>query len=131
MLAAARVEAPLREPVGSILDSAAERSPRLVEPFLTRIPGQLDAIQSAIEAGAEGQLRQVAHKMKGSCLALGAPQLAESCERLEQQPKGRPERLLAQVRKAFEQVAVLLAKEQPETYAKARELRPSILPPAA
>ncbi len=129
------LEASPVEAVGPVLDAEAGRSPRLVELFSTRIAGPLDAMRSAIVAGAAGELSQAAHKLKGSCLGLGAPAFAALCEGLEEESMAGEmsysERRLAEVRGAFEQVAIELAKEQPEPYSKARALRRSTLPLAA
>jgi CheY-like chemotaxis protein/HPt (histidine-containing phosphotransfer) domain-containing protein len=53
-----------------------ERPARLVELFLDRTPPLIEELRRAIERADTGELRARAHKLKGSCLAVGAERMA-------------------------------------------------------
>jgi CheY-like chemotaxis protein/HPt (histidine-containing phosphotransfer) domain-containing protein len=59
------------------------RSRKLIGLFLGQIPDQLDGLDKAMDAGDLELLAQRAHKMKGSCMALGADRMAKVAERLQ------------------------------------------------
>jgi CheY-like chemotaxis protein/HPt (histidine-containing phosphotransfer) domain-containing protein len=71
------------EPELSILDATISRSRKLIEIFLKNMPTQLSAIQAAYAAAMVTEVRNGAHKAKGSCLALGATGMATCAERLQ------------------------------------------------
>jgi HPt (histidine-containing phosphotransfer) domain-containing protein len=50
---------------------------------LKHAPAQVAALGEAIEAGDSSLVRATAHKLKGSCLAIGARRMAELCGLLE------------------------------------------------
>jgi HPt (histidine-containing phosphotransfer) domain-containing protein len=60
------------------------RSTRLIQLFLDHVPGQIDALELAVESGDAVQTRAHAHKLKGSCLALMAEPMARAAETLQQ-----------------------------------------------
>lgn len=65
-----------------VLDPGISRSKRLCELFLTQVPDSLDSLEEAIK-NEPGKVRERAHKLKGSCLALGAQSMAEEAEHLQ------------------------------------------------
>jgi HPt (histidine-containing phosphotransfer) domain-containing protein len=71
------------EPELSVLDVTITRSKKLIELFLRNIPGQIAAIESAFASSVSTDVRASAHKMKGSCLALGATGMASTAERIQ------------------------------------------------
>lgn len=83
------VDAPANTEAGSAaqpayeLDPSVPRSPRLIDVFLRAGPEQLSALQLAIQAREIDRVKQLAHKFKGSCLSLGAPQLAALAHAVE------------------------------------------------
>jgi signal transduction histidine kinase/DNA-binding response OmpR family regulator len=71
------------EPELSVLDATITRSKKLIELFLKNVPEQLSSLEAACTAGVATDVRASAHKTKGSCLALGATQMAACAERLQ------------------------------------------------
>jgi len=65
------------------LDPSARRSQTVGRVFLKHVPAQLESIGKAIEAVDHAALKAAAHKLKGSCLAVGVPRMAELCAELE------------------------------------------------
>jgi len=108
------------------------RSSKLVQLFLTQMPGQLDALEDAVHAADFDLVEQRAHKMKGSCLALGAQIMARGVEALQHEAQARDVRLARQrvrvAREHFEAVMRLLLDEHP-SLAPARRMA-SGAPPA-
>ncbi|HWA76688.1 MAG TPA: response regulator [Polyangiaceae bacterium] len=68
------------------LDPALARSPATVRVFLKHVGNQWHAIETAAHANDMEALRRAAHKLKGSCLAVGIPRLASLCAELELNP---------------------------------------------
>ena len=66
-----------------ILSPATKRSERLIGLFLSQVPLELALLDAAIAAENIGEVRRVAHKLKGSCRALGVMRMAAVCEKLE------------------------------------------------
>jgi HPt (histidine-containing phosphotransfer) domain-containing protein len=65
---------------------ALDNTPRnetVTKIFLKYAPAQVAALGQALEAGDSAQITARAHKLKGSCLAIGAPRMAELCALLE------------------------------------------------
>lgn len=58
--------------------------PRLVKLFSTTSPELLENIQQAATDNNLRALAEAAHKLKGSCLSLGAEQMAEICKDLQE-----------------------------------------------
>jgi HPt (histidine-containing phosphotransfer) domain-containing protein len=81
------------------------------------MPAQLDALEAAIDAGDFELVEKRAHKMKGSCLALGAHVMARGAETLQYEAVRRDVGLAltrAQTaREHFGTVANLLLEERP------------------
>jgi signal transduction histidine kinase/DNA-binding NarL/FixJ family response regulator len=69
-------------PVGA-LDPSVRRSDAVAKIFLKHVPDQLASIGNSLQAGDTATLRAAAHKLKGSCLAVGVPRMAELCAALE------------------------------------------------
>src|SRR5690606_14325901 len=65
------------------LTVGARRSEKLIELFLRNVPGQIRSLREAIDAQDAPSVRAHAHKLKGSCLAMDAPSMAEAAERLQ------------------------------------------------
>jgi two-component system, sensor histidine kinase len=72
---------PVAEP--PVLDPSVKRSPAVARVFLKHVPGQVEAIGKALGAGDLPTVKAAAHKLKGSCLAVGIPRMAELCAELE------------------------------------------------
>jgi CheY-like chemotaxis protein len=67
-------------PPAAELAPGVKRSEKLIQLFLEKIPGQLDALAAAIDGGDAGEVKALAHKLKGSCLAIAAGPMAEIAE---------------------------------------------------
>ncbi len=58
--------------------------PRLVDLFAKTTPALLDELQQhGIATPAPAAMAQAAHKLKGSCVSLGAEQMASICAELQ------------------------------------------------
>ena len=57
--------------------------PRLVNLFASTTPPLLDTIRDHAINGDLTAMAQAAHKLKGSCVGLGAQQMAEICKTLQ------------------------------------------------
>jgi HPt (histidine-containing phosphotransfer) domain-containing protein len=95
-----------------VLSAETRRSAKLIGLFLRQVPIELGALHAAI-GGADGdKLKEVAHKLKGSCRAVGVLRMAELCERLERtqvaDAGARYNRLVAE----YQRAKVLLEAEQ-------------------
>jgi len=97
------------------LEPEVKRSEKLIRLFLERLPGQLDDLQKAIESDARDQARALAHKIKGSCLALAATRMSKTAETIQRHSAAGElvvaAARLAELRGEFETVAALLQKE--------------------
>jgi two-component system, sensor histidine kinase and response regulator len=103
--------------------TAIGRSPTVLRVFLKHVPGQLDSIIAAVDAGDRETLRHAAHKLKGSSVTVGLETMASLCARLESSPDDRSD-LCAQLRVEFE-------RARAEWLAKIPELSPSGATPSA
>ncbi len=65
------------------LNQEVRRSPRVIALFLKNVPEQLDLLEKAVSSEDAQELRAQAHKLKGSCLSLGAPRMAHDAEALQ------------------------------------------------
>jgi CheY-like chemotaxis protein/HPt (histidine-containing phosphotransfer) domain-containing protein len=110
------------------LDPDIRRSEKLSRLFIDRVPEGLDELDQAISSDPE-RIRERAHKLKGSCLAVGAEAMAEEAEDLQHEAE------LGQTDKARERATRLR-----EQFGRVRELllvelaeksRASQRPPAA
>jgi HPt (histidine-containing phosphotransfer) domain-containing protein len=90
-----------------VLSSDARRSPKLIGLFLRQVPIELANVDAALGRGDRTAWKDVAHKLKGSCRAVGASRMADRCEKLERAPE------VAEARTARARVAdeFLLVKE--------------------
>jgi CheY-like chemotaxis protein/HPt (histidine-containing phosphotransfer) domain-containing protein len=116
-------EPPLLDPSGTPEDIARasvlsdeERPPRLLELFLDRTPPLLEELRRAIERADAGEVRSRAHKLKGSCLAVGAERLALLAAQIqhaaEQGDAGAAERGLPALLAQWSDVRERLQREQ-------------------
>ncbi|MBN1609581.1 MAG: response regulator [Polyangiaceae bacterium] len=121
------------------LDMTVDRSERLSSLFITRVPDNLDELDAAVTAGDAQRVREKAHKLKGSCLALGAGPMAEQAEALQHEAEqGQLEKAAeraGRLRQQYGRVAALLQEEIEcfRTSASKRPPRPrsdSVAPPA-
>ena len=55
----------------------------MVELFLKSVPELVQQLSAAVAARDAPQVKQLAHKLKGNCLSLGASRLAASCHAVE------------------------------------------------
>ncbi len=113
------------------LDMTIDRSPRLIRLFVTRVPSDLEALG---DATADAQtVRALAHKLKGSCLAVGAEAMATEAEALQHDAeRGAVERFAPRVnalRAGFERIVRLLEREV--VVDEVKKVSSSIAPPAA
>jgi signal transduction histidine kinase/FixJ family two-component response regulator/HPt (histidine-containing phosphotransfer) domain-containing protein len=67
-----------------VLDPNVKRSPAVARVFLKHVPGQLESIGAALRSSDIATLQAAAHKLKGSCLAVGIPKMAALCAALEE-----------------------------------------------
>jgi signal transduction histidine kinase/CheY-like chemotaxis protein len=99
------------------LDPEVPRSSKLVRLFIDRMSAQLDTLESALAAGDREVLGQIAHKVKGGCLSVGAPRMAQIAARIENDAQSaEPESLREQaqvLRRQFQSVTALIAIEHP------------------
>jgi signal transduction histidine kinase/CheY-like chemotaxis protein/HPt (histidine-containing phosphotransfer) domain-containing protein len=65
------------------LDSTIKRSTKLVELFISRVPDNLSELDGALAAEDSKRVREQAHKLKGSCLAIGAEVMADQAQALQ------------------------------------------------
>jgi HPt (histidine-containing phosphotransfer) domain-containing protein len=70
------------------LDANTPRSETVTKIFLQHAPAQVAAIGRALDAGDAASVSAAAHKLKGSCLAIGAPRMADLCKALESGASG-------------------------------------------
>jgi CheY-like chemotaxis protein len=114
---------PHTDDIRHALDPEVRRSTKLCQLFVDQVPPALTDIERALP-GDPTRLRERAHKLKGSCLALGADLMADEAEALQHeaevgdlsQAPARARRL----RELFAEVEGLLAKER----GRAESLRP-------
>lgn len=99
----------------STLDPSISRSNKLIELFLKNIPGQLAAIDEAVQRGSLTDLRSQAHKTKGSCLALGAITMARTAELLQKAGETGESAgatgLVSELRAQYDAVVIQLERE--------------------
>ena len=61
----------------------AKAASRLIETWLSQVPGQIEEIEQLGKAGDEQSLRLVAHTLKGSSTLLGLETFADQCSEFE------------------------------------------------
>jgi signal transduction histidine kinase/DNA-binding response OmpR family regulator len=96
--------------------SDEERSPRLLELFLDRTPPLIAALNQATLGAVLEDVRSIAHKLKGSCLAVGAVRLAATAAHMQHAAEAgelaAAERDLPLVLEQWSSVQRLLLEEQ-------------------
>jgi CheY-like chemotaxis protein len=65
------------------LDPTLPRSRKVVELFLQTVPEVVAALATAVQVKDHPKVRQLAHKLKGNCLSLGANRMAAACHTVE------------------------------------------------
>ena len=104
------------------LDPSVTRSRAVVDLFLRLVPPLIAEIEAAVRGGDVDQVRKLAHKLKGSCLSLGAGKFARACHVLEHTAEGGivDEQTAALLSPLFMSVRPLLesALAEPETDAR-------------
>lgn len=97
------------------LTPGVRRSQKLVELFLKHVPVQLAELRDAQVRGVAPEVRAHAHKLKGSCLAIDAPQMAQVAESLQHQADAgdlsRADALVSELEARFSVVKSLLAEQ--------------------
>jgi CheY-like chemotaxis protein/HPt (histidine-containing phosphotransfer) domain-containing protein len=92
-----------------------KRSEKLCTLFLQQVPSQLDALATAIDTNHAAEVKALAHKLRGGCLAIVAGPMAEAAQSLEkaahQSDLSRAAPLLADLRVRYARVAKLLGDE--------------------
>jgi len=71
---------------GGFLTSEFANDPdmsELVRLFVEEMPERIDAMLQSLERGAAGDLRRLAHQMKGACGGYGFPRVGQAAGRLE------------------------------------------------
>jgi CheY-like chemotaxis protein len=74
---------------GLEIDPQVSRSQAVVRLFLEHAPKQIERIRVAAESSDSAAVREAAHLLKGSCVAFGAPKMADVCRALENDPADR------------------------------------------
>jgi signal transduction histidine kinase/CheY-like chemotaxis protein/HPt (histidine-containing phosphotransfer) domain-containing protein len=80
-------------PLTSALDPNVKRSERVIRLFLAEAPRDIDGLRTAIAAGDGKVIKATAHRLKGGCLAIGIPRMANVCVQLEASPPNGAELL--------------------------------------
>jgi signal transduction histidine kinase/DNA-binding response OmpR family regulator len=97
------------------LDPSAKRSEKLIRLFLERIPEELASLRAAVERGEPNEVRLLAHKIKGSALALAAERMSATAEALQREAEAKilrdAARHLEQLQGQFQAVVSLLETE--------------------
>ena len=97
------------------LDPQAKRSATIIGLFLKNVPTQMQELAQAIESDHPDETKRHAHKLKGSCLAIGALPMAAAAEALQHQSDrgdlSCADALLLDLGKRHELVRELLKKE--------------------
>jgi len=114
------------------LDLTIRRSPKLSMLFISRVPENLTELDAVIGTKDARRVREKAHKLKGSCLAVGAEIMAREAEALQHEAEhGNLERAAeraATLWSQYDRVSALLNDELGAT-AGAEEktgIRPSL-----
>jgi CheY-like chemotaxis protein/HPt (histidine-containing phosphotransfer) domain-containing protein len=96
------------EPSGSwsleahqLLDPTSSRSPRVLELSLKLLPETIAAMEDAAGRNDATQLHDLAHRLRGSCLSIGARALAEHADRIHRDGES------ADARRGVERLKVL------------------------
>ena len=97
------------------LDTNVQRSSRLCKLFIDRVPETLDELDEGVANNDAKTVREKAHKLKGSCLAVGAELMATLAGKLQAEAeKGDLYNAIESattLRGRYERVAMLLRRE--------------------
>ncbi|MFV9504268.1 MAG: ATP-binding protein [Oscillochloridaceae bacterium umkhey_bin13] len=95
-------------------DEAQPMLAGLVALFATSVPPQLEAIATAQHAGEASELRYAAHRLRGTCLQLGAQAMVELCSQLERNaaPEAWAE-LVAELHAVYAATLAVLRRQYP------------------
>jgi len=77
---------------------------QVITMFTSQAPAMIEEILQAEQKGDLTRMSQTAHKLKGSCLNLGAKQLAELCKQIEINSKGNSVSKLPPLTSALKEV---------------------------
>lgn len=83
----------------------------LLQIYLDSTPLYLQQIQSSVDALDFDSLQHAAHTLKGSAGNIGAPNLADFCQQLEQQAKNQQSCALPSTVDNLQQEATLVEQE--------------------
>jgi HPt (histidine-containing phosphotransfer) domain-containing protein len=100
------------EPQAPVLDPSVKRSAAVARVFLTHVPEQIASIGRAVAASEASTLKAAAHKLKGSCLAVGIPRMARLCAELEEGTRD-PAQIFAELERVFGRAQGELAAQVP------------------
>jgi HPt (histidine-containing phosphotransfer) domain-containing protein len=67
------------------LRETGDAAASIIEIFATQSPMLIEQMRAAGDGADTATLRAIAHKLKGSCVALGATEMASRCQELEDQ----------------------------------------------
>ncbi|HYJ11058.1 MAG TPA: ATP-binding protein [Polyangiaceae bacterium] len=118
------IAAPRPEAQASALDPNVRRSDTVARVFLKHVPEQMTSIGRAIETSDSATLKSAAHKLKGSCLAVGIPRMAELCGKLEA-AEGEAPALFSELERLFAGVQRELSAQLASKEASVPQLPPS------
>jgi HPt (histidine-containing phosphotransfer) domain-containing protein len=76
-------DAPARATSEACILASVPRSPKLIRLFLDRVGSQVDELETAVRSGDAPIAQARAHKLKGSCHAIGAEATAAIAEELQ------------------------------------------------
>ena len=99
------------------LDMSIERSLKLASLFIARVPENLTEIEGMLVLRDARRVRERAHKLKGSCLSIGAQLMAKQAESLQRDAEhgelGSVAAHLVALREQYARLVVLLREERP------------------
>jgi len=95
-----------------VLSAETRRSAKLIGLFLRQAPIELGALHEAIGKGDGQKIKDVAHKLKGSCRAVGVLRMAELCEAVERLAVAEAATQYGRLVAEYERAKVLLEAEQ-------------------
>src|SRR5262249_17283216 len=94
-----------------VLSTETRRSAKLISLFLRHAPIELGGLQAAIGGADRDKLKEVAHRFKGSCRAVGALRTAELWQHIERSPVAEAGPKYNRLAIEFERARVLLEAE--------------------
>ena len=97
-------------PVSPALATDVRRSAKVSELFLRLVPDQIENIATAVGVGNVADVKAHAHKLKGSCMSIGATAMAGIAATLEPRPANAPA-LVVRLRTEFAYVRTELLAE--------------------